>query len=87
MKKIIGILGVAVIAATMFYSANAVNVSKTDLNLASLVSMNTANAEVEGSGVTCSTYCSYRFYKTCSYTKVGSDWQTMTITCHDMIKV
>ena len=45
MKKILGVLGVAVIAATMFFSANAVSGSTTDLNLASLISMNTANAE------------------------------------------
>lgn len=45
MKKIIGILGVAVIAATMFFSANAVNGSANDTSLAGLIAMNTANAE------------------------------------------
>jgi len=45
MKIIIGILGVAMIAATMFFSANNVNVSSSDASLASLMGMNTANAE------------------------------------------
>lgn len=45
MKKVIGILGVAVIAATMFFSANGVNSSASDSSLASLMNMNSANAE------------------------------------------
>lgn len=45
MKKLIGILGVAVIAATMFFSANSVSDNTTDASLASLITMNTANAE------------------------------------------
>ena len=45
MKKVIGILGVAVIAATMFFSANTMSGSTTDANLASLIAMNVANAE------------------------------------------
>jgi len=43
MKKILGVLGVAVIAVAMFFSANA-NTSS-DLDLASLISLNSANAE------------------------------------------
>ena len=43
MKKIIGILGVAVIAATMFFSANVM--STNDTGLASVIALNTANAE------------------------------------------
>jgi len=49
MKKIIGILGVAVIAATMFFSANNVNGSSSDTSLASLMSMNVASAQTESS--------------------------------------
>ena len=45
MKKLIGILGVAVLAATMFFSANNVAGSNSDASLASLVGMNSANAE------------------------------------------
>ncbi len=48
MKKIIGILGVAVIAATMFFNTNLKNTSGTDLNLASLMTMNEAYAGTEG---------------------------------------
>jgi hypothetical protein len=44
MKKIIGILGVMVIAVAMFFSTNTINSSNGDLNLANLVNMNPANA-------------------------------------------
>jgi hypothetical protein len=47
MKKIIGILGVVMIAATMFFSANGVNSSSSDTSLADLVGMNAANAQSE----------------------------------------
>lgn len=57
MKKIIGILGVAVIAATMFFSANNVNGSSSDASLASLVGMNSANAEVVTGEAGCHYYC------------------------------
>lgn len=49
MKKIIGILGVAVIAAMMFFTANTVNGSNSNIDLTSLMEMNTANAECDGS--------------------------------------
>jgi hypothetical protein len=52
MKKIIGILGVAVIAAAMFFSANNVSGSSSDIGLASLMNMNVAHADSEG-GTTC----------------------------------
>jgi hypothetical protein len=45
MKKIIGILGVAIIAVAMFFSANGVNTSSADTSLASLMTINAANAE------------------------------------------
>ena len=53
MKKIIGILGVAVIAATMFFSANVVSGSN-ETNTVSLIAMNTANAEQDDDGDLCS---------------------------------
>ena len=43
MKKTIGILGVAVLAVTMFMNANSIN--KSDIDLASLMKINSANAE------------------------------------------
>jgi hypothetical protein len=52
MKKIVGVLGVAVIAATMFFSANGVTDSPADTNLASLLGMNSANAEWQDDGIT-----------------------------------
>ena len=55
MKKIIGIIGTAVIAMAMFFSANTVNSSNGDLDLASLLEVNTANAECDWS--TCDSYC------------------------------
>lgn len=45
MKKLIGILGVAVIAMAMFLNTNNMNSSNGDLDLANLLTMNTANAE------------------------------------------
>jgi hypothetical protein len=48
MKKTIGVLGVAVIAVTMFFSANVENGSTSDTSLASLLGMNSANAEDGG---------------------------------------
>ncbi|WP_026712494.1 hypothetical protein [Flavobacterium daejeonense] len=48
MKKIIGVLGVAVIAATMFFSANNANGFNSDTSLASLITMNEAHAGAEG---------------------------------------
>lgn len=44
MKKIIGILGVAMIAAAMFLNTNTNNAGN-NVDLASLLSINTANAE------------------------------------------
>lgn len=45
MKKIIGVLGITVIAMAMFFNTNVINSSNRDSNLVSLISMNTANAE------------------------------------------
>ncbi len=45
MKKLIGIFGIAIIAMTMFFSTNTVNSSNENFDLASLVSLNTADAE------------------------------------------
>lgn len=51
MKKIIGFLSVAMVVATMFFTANNVNYSSSDsssdTSLASLVNMNVANAQNE----------------------------------------
>ncbi|MDY7396723.1 hypothetical protein UMM65_15855 [Aureibaculum sp. 2210JD6-5] len=46
MKKIIGIFGVAVLAMVMFFSVNAISSSNGGLDLASISTMNTANAEI-----------------------------------------
>lgn len=45
MKKLIGILGIAVVASAMFLSTNAVNSSTEDTSISSLIALNTANAE------------------------------------------
>lgn len=45
MKKIVKILGVAVIAMSMFFSANTLNNSNGNFDLTSLLTMSTANAE------------------------------------------
>ncbi len=56
MKKIIGILGVFVIAMAMFFNTSAMNSSNGDLDLASLLNMNTANAEC-GPAPSCASVC------------------------------
>lgn len=48
MKKTIGIIGTAVIAMVMFFNTNMINSSNGDLDLASLLEVNTANAECDG---------------------------------------
>ena len=48
MKKIIGIIGIAVIAMAVFFNANTMNGSNGDLDLANLIAMNIANAENTG---------------------------------------
>ncbi|GAA3560957.1 hypothetical protein [Snuella lapsa] len=52
-KKIISTIGIAVMAMAMFFSINTVNSSNGDLDLVSLIGINTANAE-EGASYT---YC------------------------------
>ncbi|WP_147677884.1 hypothetical protein [Algibacter pacificus] len=59
MKKIIGVLGIALIAIAMFLNTNTINNS--NLDLANLISLNTANAEdtLPGFGTASSTACTY----------------------------
>lgn len=47
MKKFIGILGIMAIATSMFFNNETMNSSNEDLELTSLVTMNTANAECQ----------------------------------------
>ncbi len=47
MKKLIGFVGVAVIAMAIFFSTNTVNSANQDLDLANLLSINDANAECD----------------------------------------
>lgn len=53
MKKIIGILGIAVIAVAMFFSVNKLRNSSADSSLDNLISMNKANAEEGDICITC----------------------------------
>ncbi len=47
MKKVIGILGVTAIVVAMFFSVNLANSVK-NIDLASVITMNTVNAEIPG---------------------------------------
>jgi hypothetical protein len=47
MKKLIGILGVAVIAMAMFFNTNTMNGSNNSFDLASLLTISSANAECD----------------------------------------
>ncbi|WP_434035524.1 hypothetical protein [Formosa sp. 4Alg 33] len=71
MKKIIGFLGVAVIAMTMFFSTNTINSSTGDFDLASLININTANAEGD--------LCPY--FKSTNYGRFTGIWQWEVIKC------
>lgn len=85
MKKITGFLGVAMIAAAMFFSTNAVSSSNSDTSLASLMSMNVAHADQEGgSAPKCSDYCEDWLFKTCSFDAKDTNGNNLTVTCHDM---
>ena len=87
MKKTIGVLGIAVIAATMFFNVNSVNGSATDTSLTSLMKMNLAHADSEGSSQsTCSDKCASALFFTCSWSVLSDDNRFVTITCHDMYR-
>lgn len=47
MKKIIWILGVTLIAVTMFFNSNKVNFSRSNNDLSGIIEMNTAHADGE----------------------------------------
>jgi len=49
MKKIIGILGIIIIAMTMFFNSETMVAFNSDTSLASLIKFNSANAEGSGS--------------------------------------
>ena len=69
MKKLIGILGIAVIATAMFFNTNTNHADNIDLS--SLIAINMANAEDSG-GATCEpggTSCS-----TANYCRKGSTY-------------
>ena len=48
MKKIIGILGIAVFAMVLLFNVDSLNNSNADLDLSNLMAMNKANAEEGG---------------------------------------
>ena len=49
-KKKFGIFSVTIIACAMFYNANLSQNTKSDVNLASLIAINIANAETPATG-------------------------------------
>lgn len=63
LKKVIGILSIAVIAATMIFSANASNGSAKDVTLSDFVTLNAAHADwPEQDGETCNETCSVNVF-------------------------
>jgi len=73
MKKILGILGVAVIAVAMFFNANNLTGFNNDINLTSLVNFNSANAEG-----TSGTYWVKKHFD-CTITVTGSAGAKVTV--------
>lgn len=87
MKKLIGILGVVVIAMAMFFSANPINSSNIDLNLADLITMNTANAEVPGQDTCGPNSIQDRFadHEMCqTYIPFVGEVRGQKVECHNM---
>lgn len=78
MKKLTGILGVAVFAMAMFFSINTMNSANGDLDLASLLTINKANAE-DGCN-DCEYFCVDADDQSCYITGID----TNSITCWDM---
>jgi hypothetical protein len=70
-SKILTSLGVAVIAVSLFLSANTINEKGGNLDLASLISMNTANAEEDCNlspaerAAECDYFCTHAQFYTC----------------------
>ncbi|MDY7396718.1 hypothetical protein UMM65_15830 [Aureibaculum sp. 2210JD6-5] len=71
-KKIIGILGIAIIAMALFFSTNAINGSNGEFDLLGLVSMNTANAECNNVTHQPGAYCKNNYEKNCGFCTVSS---------------
>lgn len=89
MKKLIGVLGIALIAITMFFNVNEVNGLVKDVSLTSLAALNLAHADSEGAGTpqnTCTSKCTDFLFKTCSWAELSNDNRFVTITCSDMIR-
>lgn len=64
MKKIIGVLGIAILAMAIFFSTNSLSNSVGDLDLADLVGLNNANAEC-GPAPSCDSVCGWSTITTC----------------------
>lgn len=76
MKKIIGSLGVVIIAVAMFFNTNVTNNSTEDTSLTSLIGLNSANAEEYGGITIGSTDC------TCSgSTCQDANWISFRTNC------
>lgn len=82
MKKIIGILGIAVMASFVFLSTDNIS-NKNDIDLASIIHLSTANAELGGG---CNTKCTRAIFFTCSYATLSTDNHFVTVTCPDMYR-
>ena len=68
MKKILGIFSIVLIASIMFLNVNISSKSKTDVDIASLIATNVANAEVRmdgcwGTGYWMDECAQFPFYK------------------------
>jgi hypothetical protein len=83
MKKIIGVLGVAVIAVAMFLTTNVVNKTSSDISLMSLVTINEANAEANATSCTVTTTCMNSIGDpngsvSCTGAKCSRTWNSVT---------
>ena len=59
MKKIVGILGVALLAVTLSLNSNSINSTSVNFDIANLISINTANAKVLATTCSASATCFY----------------------------
>ena len=76
MKKTIGILGVAVMAIAMFFNTNITNNANGDFDLASIVNINTANAEDPECPTCDSHWYRFGFWTYVTYNDGSESWSS-----------
>lgn len=80
-SKVLTSLGIVVIAMALFLNSNVILDNNTNLTLASLLAINTANAETDPNADWCKKKCDSNPNYDCGV-QVTSGGVTYTLTCH-----